>query len=227
MLKIADPQKTSHESEFFKWLSERVTCSQLSDYYMLFHDISMFCVSKKIINTELFFIDDISLIKRVLATIEESGFFKFSHIREHKKMLACIRLYLDFCEKLKTVTAETIRKENKLIDKTTFNLKKNNSSSHYRVVESINHENSFLKWMSKEGMAYSSICCYVSAIKTCGKYANDHELLDRNIFSLITIQDVQVLRDKLLEDSNFATFNIMKHYRYSVALAKYEQFFFF
>lgn len=101
---------------------------------------------------------------------------------------------------------------------------KTEPSSFDNPYELASHRDALLDWMAQNGMAEASIRSYMSAIKKCGEYANDHGLLDTNIFSLVQSMDVQVLKTKLLADSQFEELNVQQHNRFSAALAKYEQF---
>lgn len=101
---------------------------------------------------------------------------------------------------------------------------KTETSSVENSYELASQRDALLDWMAQNGMGEASIRSYMSAIKKCGEYANDHELLDTNIFSLVQPTDVQALRNKLLADSEFEELNVQQHNRFSAALAKYEQF---
>lgn len=90
--------------------------------------------------------------------------------------------------------------------------------------EAASQRDALVEWMTQNGIAETSIRSYISAIKKCGEYANDHELLNTNIFSLVKTMDVQALRTKLLADLKFKELNVQQHNRFSAALAKYEQF---
>lgn len=228
---MVEPKSISHESEFFTWLTERVTPSQLSDFYKVFHEISSFCVSRKIIPTPLFMIDNVSQIKLVRNTVEQNSIFRFTHKRDIKKMMTGIKYYLEFCEKKNVATSaektntEAQKLETEADEGVAVEITKTEPFNSEISSEFANHKDALLAWMTQNGMAETSIRSYMSAIKKCGEYANDHGLLYTNIFSLAQAIDVQSLRTRLMADPEFEQLNVQQHNRFSAALAKYEQYF--
>lgn len=86
----------SYESDFYSWLSERVSPNQLSDIYEAFACVNEFCLQRRILTQTLFETDDSNVLKEVQHTIDQDRIFRFEHRRYLSKMPAGIRQYIDF-----------------------------------------------------------------------------------------------------------------------------------
>ena len=63
------------EDDFMRYLAERVSPTQLSDFYICYSEIETFCLKIKVLQKPLFQTTDIETIKKVQRTIEQNKFF--------------------------------------------------------------------------------------------------------------------------------------------------------
>ena len=156
----------------------------------------------------------------------ESAYKGFTVMKPASRLFSeIVCIYRNNPDRYKEVLKEAQKMvEPKATEIVAVEITKTETSSVENSYELASQRDALLDWMDQNGMAEASIRSYMSAIKKCGEYANDHELLDTNIFSLVQPTDVQALRNKLLADSEFEELNVQQHNRFSAALAKYEQF---
>ena len=156
----------------------------------------------------------------------ESAYKGFTVMKPASRLFSeIVCIYRNNPDRYKEVLKEAQKMvEPKATEIVAVEITKTEMSSVENSYELASQRDALLDWMAQNGMAEASIRSYMSAIKKCGEYANDHELLDTNIFSLVQPTDVQALRNKLLADSEFEELNVQQHNRFSAALAKYEQF---
>lgn len=156
----------------------------------------------------------------------ESAYKGFTVMKPASRLFSeIVCIYRNNPDRYKEVLKEAQKMvEPKATEIVAVEITKTETSSVENSYELASQRDALLDWMAQNGMAEASIRSYMSAIKKCGEYANDHELLDTNIFSLVQPTDVQALRNKLLADSEFEELNVQQHNRFSAALAKYEQF---
>lgn len=86
----------SYENDFYSWLSERTTPTQLSSVYEAFASVNEFCLQRNILICPLFETDDIKVLKAVQQVIDQNRIFRFTHRRQLSKMSAGIRQYIEF-----------------------------------------------------------------------------------------------------------------------------------
>lgn len=90
--------KKSNEERYAAWLSSKVSPDTLSELYYLYNDIDKYMQRNKVISSPLLTITDISIIKNVQRTIEQSKLFRMSR---KSKLYMCglaVRYYLQFLE---------------------------------------------------------------------------------------------------------------------------------
>lgn len=156
----------------------------------------------------------------------ESAYKGFTVMKPASRLFSeIVCIYRNNPDRYKEVLKEAQKMvEPKATEIVAVEITKTEPSSVENSYELASQRDALLDWMAQNGMAEATIRSYMSAIKKCGEYANDHGLLDTNIFSLVQPTDVQALRNKLLADSEFEELNVQQHNRFSAALAKYEQF---
>lgn len=90
--------KKSNEERYAAWLSAKVSPDTLSELYYLYNDIDKYMLRNKVISSPLLTITDVSIIKSVQRTIEQSKLFRMSR---KSKLYMCglaVRYYLQFLE---------------------------------------------------------------------------------------------------------------------------------
>lgn len=87
-----------NEERYAAWLSSKVNPDTLSELYYQYTDIDKYMQRNKVISTPLLTITDVSIIKKVQRTIEQSKSFRISR---KSKLYMCdlaVRYYLQFLE---------------------------------------------------------------------------------------------------------------------------------
>lgn len=91
---ISDKKNT--ESDFMRYLSERVSPAQLSQLYRCYSEIENFCLKIKILQNPLFETTDFKTIKKVQRTIEQNKIFRITHKRQINKIVYAGRYYYNY-----------------------------------------------------------------------------------------------------------------------------------
>lgn len=86
----------SVQEVFFSWLSQKVSSAQLSDYYLVFSEIDVFCRSRNVIKASLFEVMDEKTINKVKNALESNKAFKFLHRSSYLKMSSALSFYKSF-----------------------------------------------------------------------------------------------------------------------------------
>lgn len=91
---ISDKKNT--ESDFMRYLSERVSPAQFSQLYRCYSEIENFCLKIKILQNPLFETTDFKTIKKVQRTIEQNKIFRITHKRQINKIVYAGRYYYNY-----------------------------------------------------------------------------------------------------------------------------------
>lgn len=101
-------ESTSVQDKFFSYLSTQMSSGWMSDAYFKLLDIEKFCLERGILNNKLFETTDLSVIRRVMQTVDSNRIFRFTYKRDLKIMSTAIHLYYKF---LKTDLADENKQE--------------------------------------------------------------------------------------------------------------------
>lgn len=108
--------KKSNEERYAAWLSSKVSPDTLSELYYLYNDIDKYMQRNKIISSPLLTITDISIIKNVQRTIEQSKLFRVSR---KSKLYMCglaVRYYLQYLESETDIDTQESGKVEEIVD---------------------------------------------------------------------------------------------------------------
>lgn len=83
----------SNEEMFAEWLSEKVSPSRLSDYYMVIPEVESFARKKKIIADSLFSVADSTTTGKIVNALSNDRFFRVMHKRQMKNIVEVMQYY--------------------------------------------------------------------------------------------------------------------------------------
>lgn len=83
---------------FFTWLKDRVSSTQLSEFYVVCAEIESFCLSERILTQPLFETTDTSVIQSVIDTVKSNKAFQFKYFRHLGKMRKVMDFYMRFLQ---------------------------------------------------------------------------------------------------------------------------------
>ena len=84
------------EDDFMRYLAERVSPAQLSEFYRCYSEIETFCLKIKVLQNPLFETTDFETIKKVQRTIEQNKIFRITHRRQINKIVDAGRYYYNY-----------------------------------------------------------------------------------------------------------------------------------
>lgn len=92
--------KKKNKELFADWLAQNVPSTRLSEIYLCYAEIEAYCLKTKILNKPLFETTDLDTVKRVQKAVAENRFFKFSHKKQMKNIVAAAQYYTTFVKTL-------------------------------------------------------------------------------------------------------------------------------
>ena len=84
------------EDDFMRYLAERVSPAQLSEFYRCYSEIETFCLKIKVLQNPLFETTDFETIKKVQRTIEQNKIFRITRRRQINKIVDAGRHYYNY-----------------------------------------------------------------------------------------------------------------------------------
>lgn len=88
--------KKTVEEDFIRYLAERVSPAQLSEFYRCYPEIENFCLKIKVLKQPLFETTDFETIKKVQRNIEQNKIFRITHKRQIKNIVDAGRHYYNY-----------------------------------------------------------------------------------------------------------------------------------
>ena len=84
------------EDDFMRYLAERVSPTQLSEFYRCYSEIETFCLKIKVLQNPLFETTDFETIKKVRRTIEQNKIFRITRRRQINKIVDAGQHYYNY-----------------------------------------------------------------------------------------------------------------------------------
>ena len=84
------------EDDFMRYLAERVSPTQLSEFYRCYSEIETFCLKIKVLQNPLFETTDFETIKKVQRTIEQNKIFRITRRRQINKIVDAGQHYYNY-----------------------------------------------------------------------------------------------------------------------------------
>ena len=84
------------EDDFMRYLAERVSPAQLSEFYRCYSEIETFCLKIKVLQNPLFETTDFETIKKVQRTIEQNKIFRITRRRQINKIVDAGQHYYNY-----------------------------------------------------------------------------------------------------------------------------------
>lgn len=236
---LTDERKTSEE-KFINWLSKKVSAAQLSEFYIIYLEISDYFLNKKMLNVPFLETKDIQVLSEIQKTLKDNNIPRFNNKYKINRIDAAIRYYVmylesDVCEKehkveLSDSTNSTYDYENKaeIQDKTFLysndKEKINFSNKRYSETSNEQRQTEFANWMKKQGMAEKTIRSYVSAVGGIGNIALERNIIHENIYEITDVEVLKKAFEKLWVEPDFIEKNETGHNMFSAAWIKYINF---
>lgn len=89
-------ENKSVQEEFFEWLSDKVSVTQISELYFSYLEVETFCLERKILKQQLFKTIDVKTVSVVKNFVDSNKVFRFNHKKNMQKMQTAIKYYFDF-----------------------------------------------------------------------------------------------------------------------------------
>lgn len=214
-------QRGKIQDEFFEWLSDRVSASQLCELKPLYELISIFCVDRKIIKQPLLATTDLGQLTKVRDTISQNHLFKYMHKKQIGKMLVGIKHYINYVKEMDN------RKE-KYIDSSTVenvdDFEAQEISVQSEEVSIEERKEAFVRWMMEQDIAERTATAYASSCGIAAQIAINYGIIENVIWK---ITDIDILKDMifaLLDNPEFIEKNESRHNQFRASLVKYVQF---
>lgn len=90
--------ETSIKAEFFKWLSNKVTATQLSDSYLIYDEIEQYCINKGILLGGIFGTTNIDMVNKTSRILASDKDFRDMHRRSLSRIRGMIYYYVRFLQ---------------------------------------------------------------------------------------------------------------------------------
>ena len=84
---------------FFNWISRQVSSVQLSNLFTTLDETEKYCLSKHLIDKQLFEITDPEVIRKLSSSLEGNRFIRAWGYGENRKRIEALRYYTSFLEK--------------------------------------------------------------------------------------------------------------------------------
>ena len=209
------------EDEFFEWLSERLSASQLNELKPIYELISNFCVERKIIKQPLLETTDLGQLTKVRDTISQNHLFKYIHKKQIGKMSVGIKHYIDYVKEI------TKRKENDADNSISENedtLDIQDISIQAEEVSAEERKEAFVNWMMEQDMAERTATAYASSCGLAAQIAINDGIIEHDVWKITDIDILKNMIFSLLDNSEFIEKNESRHNQFRAALVKYVQF---
>lgn len=95
MLKRAS-ELTSNQEAFFSWLSITISKPQYSSFYMVASELDRYCVSKHLVSSTFFELEDEDAVSHLRVRLEGDRIFKFLNRGKTEQMLQLLKQYSNF-----------------------------------------------------------------------------------------------------------------------------------
>lgn len=223
--------ETSIKDEFFKWLSNKVTDTQLSDSYIMCDEIEQHCINKGILSSGIFGTTNINLVNktsRILATDKD---FRDQHRRSLSRIRGVIYYYIRFLQDTPVskfqnlepqevsglVDTKNILERN--IDNDTGDNLTNATDTECSIEDSEDSENrseqpiqddrvtvkrkEYSTWLDSIGEETGLILVALMDLSKISNMAFRKEIIDRNIFLIDSPSALQMVKERLQRCDEF------------------------
>lgn len=214
-------QQGNMKDEFFEWLSERISASQLYELKPIYELISNFCVDRKIIKQPLLETIDLGQLTKVRDTISHNHLFKYMHKKQIGKMSVGIKHYIDYVKKIinrnGNDTDSSVCENDDTLDIQDISVQAEEVSTEER-------REAFVNWMIEQDMAERTAIAYVSSCGLAAQIAINDGIIEQDIWKITDIDILKNMIFSLLDNSEFVEKNESRHNQIRAALVKYIQF---
>lgn len=217
----------SIKTQFYTWLSGKVSSKVLSDLYIRIDDIDSHCIKNGITTTPLLETNNLSTILKVRTTISQNKSFILKHRKHAREYVAIVDYYYEFIkdhyhpdtsqsivnQEAETINSQISEKEHNTINVSTKDIKhKNNSQS------------DFSEWLiNNQRLSVSTARNYSTGICVCESFMKEHSIGTGHLYSAST-EEVTSNIETLFADKQFQELNAIQHNRLSASLNKYSSF---
>lgn len=97
--------KKSNKEEFAEWLSKKVTPAQLSELYMMYEKVDVFCKQRGLLKKTILETEDFVSVRKILQTVEQNKVFRFIHKRELGRITEAVKYYFEYIKEREKKTS--------------------------------------------------------------------------------------------------------------------------
>ena len=214
-------QQGNMKDDFFEWLSERISTSQLYELKPVYELISNFCLDRKIIKQPLLETTDLGQLTKVRDTISQNHLFKYMHKKQIGKMSVGIKHYIDYVKEIIN------RKDNDIdngVSKYYDTVDIQETSVQAEEVSTEERKEAFINWMMEQDMAERTAAAYASSCGLAAQIAINDGIIEQDIWKITDMDILKNMIFSLLDNSEFVEKNESRHNQFRAALVKYVQF---
>lgn len=221
-------QEKSIETQFFQWLSLKVSPAQLSEIYNVKGKADAILMKSKTLRHPLMQTFDVEQLR----TTQQKLKAVFANKARRNKVAGLLRYYIDFLkENLDIHTEPKQVTKGPVVSAASTAVHQKTQADVTPMMPDDRKEEvvkagriAFIDWMKTSGLKTTTIFSYLSAIGQCSKFALEHRMLNQDIYLISDFTQLVSLSNTLLQNDEFVQWNARQHNRFSAALAKYVEY---
>lgn len=146
---------------FFNWLLRLVSSVQLSDLFTTLDETEKYCLSKHLIDKQLFEITDPEVIRKLSSSLEGNRFIRLWGYGQNKKRTEALRYYTSFLEEF-DVKSPSEKNSNTAIEANVISVEDQVMECSWELgkVDHANFELWLLAYENNFGLRSSNLACY-------------------------------------------------------------------